>query len=258
MLVPGGTFVLGSQATDPAAPNHDPRSGPNESAHTVTLAPFFLARHELTQGQWQRLSGGATPSHFRAGDADPGGRRITAAHPVEQVDWAMAATLLAQHGMTLPTEAQWEFGCRAGTTTPWWTGRDRESLRGAANLADGTARQARMIWNEIADWPGFEDGFVVHAPVDTLRANAFGLHHVHGNVWEWCADWYSLYEVPVRPGDGLRLVPDGSGKSRVPRGGSFSNAAPAVRAAYRRDYTPVLRHQSLGVRAARSLRRGNG
>jgi formylglycine-generating enzyme required for sulfatase activity len=250
VLVPGGRFVLGAQASDPAAPNYDPAAAANERPHELTLAPLFVARHELTQGQWRRLTDGDTPSHYAAGSGDKLGGVITWAHPVEQVDWTAAATLLAQHGMALPTEAQWEFAARGGTTTPWWCGTERESLRGVANLGDQAAKRAGAAWGEIADWPEFDDGYPAHAPVDALRANPFGLHHVHGNVFEWCADRYGSYDLPARAGDGLREVPL-EVTARVPRGGSLTNAARGLRVALRREYTPTLRYLGLGLRAAR-------
>lgn len=254
VLLPGGRFHMGAQAKDPLGPNFDPDAGANEGpVHEVELAPFFLARHEVTQAQWRRLTNGQTPSNARPGSSDFVGGTITWAHPVEQVDWPTASSTMLQHGLRLPTEAQSEYAQRGGTQTPWWTGRDRDSLRGVANMADGTAKKAGAEWTEIQEWPQYEDGYMVHAPVDALRPNAFGLHHVHGNVWEWCADWFGPYTLPTRPGDGMREVPPGSTPSRVPRSGAFTSGARAARSAYRRDYTPTLRYLSLGLRAARSL-----
>jgi formylglycine-generating enzyme required for sulfatase activity len=80
------------------------------------------------------------------------------------------------------------------------------------------------------------------------------MHHVHGNVWEWCADWFGPYSLPTRAGDGLRLVPEAAASLRVPRGGSFTSSARSARSSYRRDYTPTLRYISLGLRAARPVR----
>lgn len=256
VLLPGGRFHMGSQSTDPQGPNYDADAGSNEGpVHEVTLAPFFVARHELTQAQWRRLSGGQTPSAHGAGSEDLVGGTITWSHPVEMVDWAMASTLMMQHGLTLPTEAQSEYALRAGTVTPWWTGPDRDSLRGIANIADGSAKAAGAAWTEIQEWPEFEDGYMLHAPVDALQPNPFGLHHAHGNVWEWCADAFGSYALPVRSGDGMREVPAGATSFRVPRGGAFTSGARAARSAYRRDYTPTLRYLSLGLRAARQLPR---
>ncbi len=256
VLLPGGAFTMGAQKEDPQGPNYDPDARINETTHEVTLAPFFLARHELTQAQWKRLTGGETPSSLKAGRSNGAGGHITWTNPVEMIDWFECDRWLPRHGMALPTEAQWEFGCRAGTTTPWWTGSDRQTLRGAVNLADQTAKKAGAILGDIADWPDLEDGFALHAPVDTLRCNAFGLHHMHGNVWEWCRD-YDPYSLPVQPTDKLRQGAAVSSSDRVYRGGSFVRGARLARSAYREGAAPALRVNILGARPARAVRLSN-
>lgn len=138
-------------------------------------------------------------------------------------------------GLTLPTEAQWENGTRAGTQTPWWTGLERESLREmhVANLADQAAGRADEQWQDIASWPELDDGDAVHAPVGTFTPNPFGLHEVHGNVWEWCLD--------------------GRGDELVIRGGGFNCAANSARSAYRYATANTGTGYFLGVRPAREV-----
>lgn len=109
-----------------------------------------------------------------------------------------------------------------------------------ASKANGEASS----WN-YEEW--LEDGFTVHAPVGHFRANAFGLHDVIGNVWEWSRDGYGGYRLPLNPGDGERLL-QSPARSRVYRGGSFDNAASYARSAIRTSFTPVPRDDSLGVR----------
>jgi formylglycine-generating enzyme required for sulfatase activity/serine/threonine protein kinase len=251
VLLPGGTITLGAQKDDPNGDHHDPAAEVDETPHVVTLAPFFLARHELTQEQWARLWTWdpelRTPSTYRA-DAAVAGEQITPAHPVEQVDWTMCTTLLTRHGMVLPTEAQWEYGTRAGTTTPWVVARDR--LATVANVADGDAARKAPNWT-CEPW---RDGHVVHAPAGAFAANAFGLHDVHGNVWEWCRDSYAEYGNE-RDGDGLRGDDDSRSGDRMIRGGSFNYPATDARSAYRYHNTPSVRFSYLGLRAARSLER---
>ncbi|MBK8974394.1 MAG: SUMF1/EgtB/PvdO family nonheme iron enzyme [Planctomycetes bacterium] len=259
VLVPGGTFTMGAQASDPRSPSFDPLAEADESPHRVTLAPFFIARHELTQGQWERLRSGALPSlpsNYPAGEENGMGGRVTLAHPVESVDHESCRMLMDHHGLVLPTEAQWEYACRAGTATPWWTGADRESLVRpglVANIADESARRHGADWKEIADWPGYDDGHLLHAPVDTYRDNPWGLHCVHGNVYEWCADEYGSYSGPVRAGDGYRLEPDGS-HLRVARDGAFVGPVRFTRASFRDGLAPGFRGNDLGMRAARAIR----
>jgi hypothetical protein len=132
----------------------------------------------------------------------------------------------------------------------YWTGDDLGSLTGAANIADKTAARSTPWQTE----PDFEDGHVVHAPVDALRANGFGLHHVHGNVWEWCLDGFYGYDAwrSVRPGDGLRGPVVGA-RSRVLRGGSFYDFAAYARSAFRSMYDPGSRDSYLGFRPAQGM-----
>jgi hypothetical protein len=145
VLLPGGTVTLGSQKDDPNAPFYDPQRQDDETLHEVTLSPFLLARHELTQGQWARLwtwdAELRDPSNYKAGTGTSPASRITLANPVEQVDWPMCDRLLTRHGLVLPTEAQWEYGCRGGTTTVWNV--DFEQLKKIANLADADSQVIR-------------------------------------------------------------------------------------------------------------------
>jgi formylglycine-generating enzyme required for sulfatase activity len=245
VLLPGGSFTMGAQRADGRAPNFDASARDDETPHRVTLSPFFLARHEMTQGQWKRLTG-QEPSQYRAGTLVDR-QNLTWASPVEQIDWFSCERWLPRYGMALPTEAQWEYGCRAGTSTPWWTGAERDSLRGAVNLPDHTAAMAGVTWSDIADWPDLEDGFVVQAPVDTLRPNPFGLHPVHGNVFEWCADWYSATYTPLAAG----------ATRRVSRGGCCGQAASFARSAFRGRNAPVAQLPFYGVRPARALHVGD-
>ncbi len=249
VLLPGGTFRMGAQRSDPQGHNYDPQAAPNEApVHEVTLSAFFLSKYELTQGQWLRFAG-VNPSVY--GPASPvAGAHPDLRHPVEQVSWSQCMELLARLGLELPTEAQWEYGARAGTETPWWTGAQRESLRGKVNLADRTAAQAGSSWPDIKDWPDLEDGWVVHAPAGSFPANPFGLHEVLGNVWEWCRDGWGPYSRapsldPLAPWNGVT--------NRVLRGGSYFNGAPNARSADRNSSTPDSQRNILGLRSARSL-----
>ncbi|MBZ0252785.1 MAG: SUMF1/EgtB/PvdO family nonheme iron enzyme, partial [Candidatus Methylomirabilis sp.] len=118
-LLPGGTFTMGAQKRSKDKPNYDPDAQGIEIVHPETLAPFFLARHELTQGQWRRLGGKRDQNLSKRGDT----------YPIADVDWFTSNAPLRAAGLSLPTEAQWEYGCRATSTTPWWTGADAASLR---------------------------------------------------------------------------------------------------------------------------------
>ena len=253
VLVPGGVFTMGAQTDRPDGPNHDPASNAWEGPpHTVTLDPYFLARHELSQGQWKRLSHGQEPSRYGVGvQIISMPRPVTLAHPLENVDWPTARALLHRNNLVLPTEAQWDHACRAGTDTPWWTGRERATLEGAANFADLAAKRSTSGWSTIQEW--FDDGFAIHGPVDALRANPWGFHAVHGNVWEWCRDEPVSYDIEPRAGDGLRPTKELPGRRNM-RGGSYMNLAEHTRCAARGRVFHDYRDGTIGLRPAQILR----
>jgi serine/threonine protein kinase/formylglycine-generating enzyme required for sulfatase activity len=225
VLLPGGTVSI---AGDPSG-----GSGGDGTARDIAIAPFLIARHELTQGQWQRLARGPNPSYYAAGREFAAVESpITAAHPVEQVSWPIAVRVLGMHGLALPSEAEWEYACRAGTATTWFTGDDAIALAGHANVADASAKRLVPSWT--CD-ERIVDGWVIHAPVGSFLPNAFGLYDTHGNVWEWCADAF------------------GGAGARVMRGGSHTNAPELAGSSNRSSAPPDARSNNLGLRVVRAL-----
>jgi serine/threonine protein kinase/formylglycine-generating enzyme required for sulfatase activity len=259
VLLPGGKFFQGARRPDaaeaargaPYPPNVDPYAAGDEApVHATTLDPFFLSKYEMTQAQWLRVAG-ENPSHFHPG-VRWGDRPVDLRHPVESVTWFECERRLAEIGCVLPTEAQWEFGARGGTRSPFWSGDERSSLAPGANLADEYGK-AHGGGADVAIEP-WDDGYAVHAPVGTYRPNGFGLHDTAGNVYEWCRDGMFPYlAFAPRAGDGFR------GPSHPPlrasRGGSFYYLAVNARSADRADDTPDTRNDDLGLRPARALRR---
>lgn len=250
VLLPGGEATIGA-STDPGAAHVDPDAKSIEGpVHRVELDPFFMAKHELTQAQWVRIMG-ELPAAYPMGRT-VGGHTITGAHPIELVRWREATEALRRLGLVLPTEAQWEYAARAGTTTRFWTGDTVASLQGTLNIADRWARdhEGPQSWRYEA---ALDDGYLTHAPVGRYRANPFGLHDVAGNVWEWCRDRYGSYELPTEPGTGERRVDD----LRAPnvfRGGGFRANASHARSADRYSlYANDFRAYDVGLRAARPL-----
>ena len=219
--VPGGSFTMGS-------PEGENGRRPDENRHEVTVSPFLIAKYEVTDLLWKRVMGGPPPSiHVFPRDMSPS---ETDSCPVRAVSWNDCQRFCEKTGLSLPSEAQWEYACRAGS-------------RG---LYAGTGKLDEMGWYK-------ENSGLRTRPVGLKKPNAFGLHDMHGNVWEWCRDWYGSYELPVNPGDGERQVPQGGARSRGVRGGSFYSPAEVARSATRSNYTPGSRDSNLGLRPARVI-----
>ncbi|MEM9803163.1 MAG: bifunctional serine/threonine-protein kinase/formylglycine-generating enzyme family protein [Planctomycetota bacterium] len=250
VLIPGDSFWMGA-TKDPAAPhNVDPEAeiweGP---VHEVTLTPYFISKYELTQGQWLRFTG-ANPSYYDL-RTNLDGKRNDLTHPVEEITWLDAQRELRRMGLALPTDAQWENACRAGSMTRWWSGDAPEDLDGVANLADRSARRsgAPPSW-PFQEW--LDDEYGAHAPAGTYAPNAFGLHEVHGNVWEWCADAFDRDAYDTHAAVDPYVPPKGN-DNRIYRGGSFSLTPVDARSALRFGASPTFADYSLGVRPARAI-----
>ena len=169
VLVPGGGAELGAQRDDPAAACHDPAARPEEApVRSVELAPFLVSKFEMTQGQWERLSG-ETPSFVRSDEAEGG---ADAAHPVEGVSFDECLAWLPRFSMALPTEDQWEYAARAGTLHPFLEHArpEQAAVPAAFNLADASVRRAGLDWPQARGMEWLDDGFVRHAPVGLLRS----------------------------------------------------------------------------------------
>jgi formylglycine-generating enzyme required for sulfatase activity len=198
-LIPAGTFTIGSPASEAWRWSDE---GPQ---HQVTLTKaFYCSKFEVTQGQWEAVMG-ENPSYFKSADLDA---------PVEQVSWEECQTFLAmlcqkedvpELTYRLLTEAEWEYACRAGTTTTYYWGdsdywSDRDSVLG------------QYAWD-------YHSSFDRTHVVGQKNPNAFGLHDMSGNVWEWCKDWYGWGYYSVSPG--TDPLGPASGDLRVVRGGGF-------------------------------------
>ena len=250
VLVAGGSCWVG--ADELRGPHRDPGALDNEMPQERTLGPFFIARHELTQAQWMRLSLGDNPCQFKSGfTAAKMPTTVTLTHPVESVDWSTSTALLRTHGLLLPTEAQWEYAARAGTTTPWHTGDDPAGLEGFENLCDLTMKGVYPGTRVSLEW---SDGHVVHSPVGSFRPNPFGLFDVHGNVGEWCRDPGGYQRDPVDGPAALRLsIRLGAAYPLTHRGGSFRTMTRDARSAARHQVNPEVRREDLGVRVVRMI-----
>ena len=247
VLVPGGVFLMGAQGTDPNGANYDPQATAGEApVHEVELSPYFLSKFELTQGQWLRLTG-FNPSHFPPGSKAL--HEVSLRNPVESVSWDDCEQALARAGLGMPSEAQWEYGARAGGPGyRWSTGNEPQALVEVANLAD------RSIAGKIAmpteDW---DDGHHMHAAVGSFEPNEFGLHDLHGNVWEWCQDRFQgdfFIRSPLRD----PVCESGDEAIRTTRGGSWVETSFEARTANRNSAAAfATRNFTLGVRPAAAI-----
>jgi formylglycine-generating enzyme required for sulfatase activity len=229
--IPAGRFVMGS-------PSSELGRNADETPHGVTIGRgFLLGQHEVTQQEWRDVIG-TSPSYFSACGPDC---------PVERVNYFEVAQFLERLNASaaagagrerlryrLPTEAEWEYACRAGTRTPFSTG---------ANLETEQAN-----YNGAFPYAGFPKGLIRGQPVavGTLSPNPWGLADMHGNVWEWTSDWYA----PYAPDAGVDPHGPASGEKRVIRGGSWLFDANSARCALRYTHAPQDRGFSLGFRVA--------
>jgi formylglycine-generating enzyme required for sulfatase activity len=241
--IQGGTFTMGSPASEVE------RSG-DEVQHQVTVDSFYMGKYEVTQKEWAAVMG-SNPSYFKGDNL-----------PVEKVSWFDAIDYCNKrsqregltpaytrngdnvtwnrgaNGYRLPTEAEWEYACRAGTTAPFNTGNNVTTSQ--ANYdgnypynGNAKGQNRRRTWN-----------------VGSGTANAWGLYDMHGNVLEWCWDWYGAYA------SGAQTDPAGaaSGSTRVIRGGSWGLDAHILRSASRRSWTPSFLDGDFGFRLVRPSR----
>ncbi len=248
VLLPGGVFKMG------ARPNDTKQSFSVSSAavacerpmHEMRLDPFFISKYEMTVAQFGRLGGEL------AANQAPSMLPVCQARNVLQ-------ELLLKTWLTFPTEAQWEYGCRAGTETAFYTGDSIASIVGHANVADRSFNRLNP-WQTYRFSDELDDGYGGLAPVGSFLPNGFGLYDVHGNIGEWTADIFvnRAYSTMVaRDGDGLRYFARDwvEGLRFAIRGGSFWSSPPYVRSASRGSGAPDLRWQQPGVRPMRPITR---
>jgi len=212
VLIPAGKFLMGR-------PETEKNRGRNRTQHEVTISkPFYMGKYEVTQEQYEAITG-TNPSRFKG-----------AKKPVEMVSWEDAQEfckkLSAKTGKTvqLPTEAQWEYACRAGTNTRFYPGDADGDLDGVG-------------------WYVSNSGNTTH-PVGEKKPNAWDLHDMHGNVVEWCQDWSGEYEAraatdPTGPA---------TGEGRVLRGGSWNDGPWDCCSANRSSIAPGVRYYDFGFR----------
>jgi formylglycine-generating enzyme required for sulfatase activity len=244
VLIPGGDFLMGS-------PEDELERQESESPqHLVNIKPFCMGKYPVTQAQWQAVA--ALEQVSRELDPEPSnfkGKKL----PVEQVSWYDAVefcdrlTAHTKRQYRLPSEAEWEYGCRAGTTTPFHFGEtittDLANYRGTDN-----EKYKRSGSYGLGPKGIYREKTTVVGTFDV--ANAFGLYDMHGNVWEWCADhWHENYEGATTDGSAwIDPANDNDNRSRLLRGGSWNNNPDNCRSASRNNNNPDNRNNNIGFR----------
>ena len=213
--VPAGEFRMGS----------DNGESYEKPVHRVRIAKaFYIQAYEVTQRQWEQVMGN-NPSNFKGAN-----------RPVEQMSWDDAQAFIkklcakenpADAGYRLPTEAEWEYACRAGSRTRFYSGDEDSTLDRIAWYTSNSNRQTHEVGGKLP--------------------NAFGLYDMSGNVYEWCQDWYGYYAKSP-----LAAFGPGSGSRRVVRGGSWVDSSGRCRSANRGGGVPGIGHSVLGFRLART------
>ena len=232
--IPAGNFLMGSP------PNEPERSDDEGPPHKVTLDAFFLGQTPITQAQWKEVADWQKveldlkpdPSHFKGAN-----------RPVERVNWFDAIEFCRRLSQRtgqrygLPSEAQWEYACRAGSTTPFHCGEtvtpELANYNGNSTYGGGTKGSYRKETTDVGSFP----------------ANAWGLHDMHGNVWEWCGDhWHGTYDFA--PGDDQSwLIPAAAAEERrLLRGGSWGDYPGNCRSACRGGNDPDVANNGVGFR----------
>jgi len=219
VAIPSGEFLMGSPE------NEEGRYNDESPQHPVFVSPFFMSQYPITQAQWRVMA--ALPQQERKLELNPS-RFEGEDRPVEQVSWEDAVEFcqrlseLTGRRYRLPSEAEWEYACRAGTTTPFYFG---ETL--TDKLANYNARKT--------------------TPVGSFPPNAFGLYDLHGNVQEWCVDhWHGNYKGA--PTDGSAWLDTDKSETHVLRGGSWDLIPRDCRSAFRGSFNPVSRFNVIGFR----------
>ncbi|MCE9568260.1 MAG: SUMF1/EgtB/PvdO family nonheme iron enzyme [Planctomycetes bacterium] len=216
--IPPGTFLMGGNVTDDEKP-----------VHKVTLTKgFYLGVHPVTQALWKAVMGKA-PSHFKG-----------EARPVEQVSWTdcqkfckkLSKSLKGLGKVGLPTESEWEYACRAGATSDFHFG--------DVITTDFANYDGNHVWNDSPKGKYRE----TTTDVGSFPANPWGLYDMHGNVWEWCEDWYESYP----PSDQADPKGSANGDYRMLRGGSWDYVPVNCRAACRDKFSPAYSYFNVGFR----------
>jgi sulfatase modifying factor 1 len=233
VLIPAGTFTMGS-------PSGEPNRNGDEVLHKVTISkPFYMQTTEVTLKQWRSLMGTRLFGEQEGPDNEP----VVKVSWHDCMDFIGKLNALKEGTYSLPTESQWEYACRAGSTTPYSWGNDIDCTKA---MYSNNTQKAKKCVDYVKSKGVAPDG---PAPVKTYPPNAWGLYDMHGNVWEWCEDQYG----PYPKGAAVDPRGPGSGTPKVRRGGSWFKYGYFCRSANRNYGHPMSRYQTTGFRLVREV-----
>jgi formylglycine-generating enzyme required for sulfatase activity len=236
-FVKGGCFQMGSPS------NEKERDG-DETKHEACVDDFYMGKHEVTNRQYRQFKSRHSSKDYKGHTLDDDNQPtvyVSWNHARDYVKW-LNSRYTGSGKFRLPTEAEWEYAARAGTSTSRFWGDNPNSACRCASVRDQSAKR---------EWPEWtvhncDDGYLTTAPVGSFEPNPWGLYDMLGNVWEWTGDWYGKKYYNTSP----RMNPKGpsSGSRRVLRGGSWRDLPRGVRSAYRSRLEPGNRNNNLGFR----------
>ncbi|MEA5487509.1 MULTISPECIES: caspase, EACC1-associated type [Pseudanabaena] len=253
VYIPSGKFMMGSPPEENGYEDERPQ------IKDVNVAAFYMGKYEVTQAQWQAIMGN-NPAKFKN----------NLQNPVESVSWDDAQEFCkklsqkTEREFRLPSEAEWEYACRAGTTTRYYFGEDEKELGGYGWFGNNSGKQpldTDRIWQEVQqDATKYLEVLSKNEcqthPVGQKKPNAWGLYDMHGNVWEWCQDSYEKYggESDLIRKTGKAIVKENDNRSRLLRGGSWNTSAQGCRSAYRYYFYARVQRSNVGFRVVCVLR----
>ena len=223
--IPGGTFTMGS-------PTIEIGRDTDEVEHEVVISPFMVSKYEITYDQFIFFCKATGYKKPTSEDQEKGN------HPIVNVDWNDAVAFSNWIGCRLLTEAEWEYVCRAGTNTPFYYG---DKITSDQVNFDGNYPYNQSPKSSSKGKP---------VPVGSYKPNKWGVHDMHGNVWEWVSDWYAVYNIDDRNNP---KGPQDSKLERIGRGGSFYEGGNENRCADRGAQIPTTFGTNIGFRVAKSL-----
>jgi len=234
ILIPSGTFTMGS-------PPDEPYRGSSEVQHRVSISrPFYIQTTEVTLKQWRSLMGKRLLGRRKGSDNMP----VTQVSWFDCMEFIKRLNRLGEGKYRLPTEAEWEYAARAGTTSPFSWG-DTIDCDKAMYGNNSLKHNVCQLFIKSLELP-----IDAPAPVKSYRPNPWGLYDMHGNVWEWCVDWFGDYQKnPVTDPKG----PD-SGTMKIRRGGSWFKHGYSCRSANRSFGHQATRYRTTGFRLVRDVR----